>query len=156
MSGAFREDAFLEAFEAAGFYGVEILTRQEEAWAVIDGIEFRSLTVQAWKGKEGPCLDRRQAVVYNGPWKSVVDDDGHRLHRGKRMAVCDKTFNIYTSGPYASQITPVQPATAVPLTDATEFDCRKEALRSPEETKSGQASLDILPGGDCCGDTGCC
>jgi arsenite methyltransferase len=156
ISGAFREDAFLEAFEAAGFYGVEILTRQEEAWAVIDGIEFRSLTVQAWKGKEGPCLDRRQAVVYNGPWKSVVDDDGHRLHRGKRMAVCDKTFNIYSSGPYASQITPIQPNTAVLLDDAPEFDCRKEALRPPQETKSGEPSLDVLPGGDCCGDTGCC
>ncbi len=156
ISGAFREDAFLEAFEAVGFYGVEILTRQKEAWAVIDGIEFRSMTVQAWKGKEGPCLDRRQAVVYNGPWKAVVDDDGHRLHRGKRMAVCDKTFNIYTSGPYASQVTPIRPIAEIPLDDAQPFDCHKEALRDPVETKSGQPTLDILPGDDCCGETGCC
>ena len=156
ISGAFREDTFLEAFEAAGFYGVEILARQEDAWAVIDGIEFRSLTVQAWKGKEGPCLDRRQAVVYNGPWKTVVDDDGHRLHRGKRMAVCDKTFNIYTGGPYASQITPILPAEEVSLDVAPQFNCHKEAVRDPRESKSGQPSLDILPGSDCCGDTGCC
>jgi hypothetical protein len=72
------------------------------------------------------------------------------------MAVCDKTFNIYSSGPYASQITPIQPNTAVLLDDAPEFDCRKEALRTPQETKSGEPSLDVLPGGDCCGDTGCC
>lgn len=156
ISGAFREDAFLEAFEDAGFYGVEILTRQEQAWAVVDGIEFRSMTVQAWKGKEGPCLDRHQAVVYNGPWKTVVDDDGHRLHRGKRMAVCDKTFNIYTSGPYASQITPIQPTTEIPMEAAEPFDCHGGTLRAPQETKSGQPTLDVLPGGDCCGETGCC
>ncbi len=156
ISGAFREDAFLEAFEDAGFYGVEILTRQEEAWAVVDGIEFRSMTVQAWKGKEGPCLDRHQAVVYNGPWKTVVDDDGHRLQRGKRMAVCGKTFNIYTSGPYASQITPIQPTTEVPIEAAEQFDCHGGILRAPQETKSGQPTLDVLPGGDCCGETGCC
>ncbi|MCH2200389.1 MAG: methyltransferase domain-containing protein [Fuerstiella sp.] len=156
ISGAFREDAFLEAFEAAGFYGAEILTRQDEAWAVIDGIEFRSLTIQAWKGKEGPCLDRRQAVIYNGPWKTVVDDDGHRLHRGKRMAVCDKTFNIYTRAPYASQITPIQPAETVPLDEASKFDCHREVLRRPQETKTSSRLPDILPGEDCCGDTGCC
>ncbi|MCH2209940.1 MAG: methyltransferase domain-containing protein [Fuerstiella sp.] len=156
ISGAFREDAFLEAFTAAGFYGAEILTRQDKAWAVIDGIEFRSLTVQAWKGKDGPCLDRRQAVIYNGPWKTVVDDDGHRLHRGKRMAVCDKTFNIYTRAPYAPQITPVQPAEMVPPDEAPQFDCHREALRSPQETKTAKGLADVLPGEDCCSDTGCC
>ena len=156
VSGAFREDAFLEAFECAGFYGVEILSRQEKAWAVVDGIEFRSVTVQAWKGKEGPCLDRRQAVIYNGPWKTVVDDDGHRLHRGQRMAVCDKTFNIYCSGPYVSQITPVQPAENIPLDSAPQINCDIEALRDPRETKIGKPSLSILPGGDCGADSGCC
>lgn len=156
ISGAFREDAFLSAFEDAGFHGIEILSRQDEAWAVVDGIEFRSMTVQAWKGKDGPCLDRHQAVIYNGPWKTVVDDDGHRLHRGHRMAVCDKTFKIYTSGPYASQITPVPPAQDIPLESAEVFNCRKEALRDPQQTKSGGPSLDVLPGDDCCSDGGCC
>lgn len=155
ISGAFREDAFLAAFEAAGFYGIEIVSRQEDAWAVIDGIEFRSLTVQAWKGKDGPCLERRQAVIYNGPWKTVVDDDGHRLHRGRRMAVCDKTFQIYSREPYASQITPIPPATEVPPEQAVPFNCHKEALRTPQETKTGQAAEDLLPGDDCCGDGSC-
>ena len=156
ISGAFREDAFLEAFEEAGFYGLEIVSRQEEAWAVVEGIEFRSLTVRAWKGKDGPCLDRKQAVVYNGPWKTVIDDDGHKLHRGKRMAVCDKTFNIYNSGPYAGQVTPIVPVENVPLESAPQFDCHGGTLRDPRETKQGTPTLDLLPGGDCCGDTGCC
>jgi len=51
ISGAFREDEFLQMFETAGFHGVEILSRQAEPWQVIDGIEFRSLTVRAYKGK---------------------------------------------------------------------------------------------------------
>ena len=156
ISGAFREDAFLEAFEEAGFYGLEIVSRQEEAWAVVEGIEFRSLTVRAWKGKDGPCLDRKQAVVYNGPWNTVIDDDGHKLHRGKRMAVCDKTFNIYNSGPYAGQVTPIVSVEIVPLESAPQFDCHGGTLRDPRETKQGTPTLDLLPGGDCCGDTGCC
>ncbi len=53
IAGAMREDEFLEMFEQAGFYGIEILVRQDEPWQVIDGIEFRSVTVQAFKGKEG-------------------------------------------------------------------------------------------------------
>lgn len=156
ISGAFREDEFLEAFEEAGFYGLEIVNRQEEAWAVVDGIEFRSLTVRAWKGKEGPCLDRHQAVIYNGPWKAVVDDDGHKLLRGKRMAVCDKTFRLYSSAPYAEQITPVAPVEDVPLEQAAEFNCHQTAVRDPQETKRGEPTLDILPGADCCGDGGSC
>lgn len=56
-------------FAEAGFYGIEILTRQDTPWQVIDGIEFRSLTVRAYKGKEGECLERNQAIIYKGPWK---------------------------------------------------------------------------------------
>ena len=43
------EGHFLEAFKRAGLHHVEILKRQDEAWAVVEGIEFRSLTVQAEK-----------------------------------------------------------------------------------------------------------
>lgn len=50
VSGAFREDRFLDAFRAAGFAEVEIVARQDEPWAVVEGIEFRSVTVQAFKG----------------------------------------------------------------------------------------------------------
>ena len=32
ISGAFREDLFLKAFEEAGFYGIEILARDEKPW----------------------------------------------------------------------------------------------------------------------------
>jgi ubiquinone/menaquinone biosynthesis C-methylase UbiE len=67
ISGAFREDAFLEAFERAGFYGIEIVKRDEKPWRIVEGIEFRSVTVIAFKGKQGACFERNQAVVYKGP-----------------------------------------------------------------------------------------
>lgn len=156
ISGAFVEDEFLQAFEEQGFYGIEIVARQEEAWATIEGIEFRSLTLQAFKGKEGPCHDHKQAVIYNGPWKSVTDDDGHVLRRGVRTAVCEKTFEIYTSRPYGEQVTPVPPHQEVPAAAAPEFDCRKNAVRSPSETKGKTFELTQLPTGDCCGSDGCC
>lgn len=53
IAGAFREDVFIKMFEEAGFYGVEIIARNEQPWQTIDGIEFRSLTIRAYKGKEG-------------------------------------------------------------------------------------------------------
>lgn len=157
ISGAFQEHKFMEAFEEAGFYGLEIVNRQEEAWAVVEGIEFRSLTVRAWKRADGPCLERRQAVVYNGPWKTVMDDDGQQMYRGERMAVCDKTYHLYGQEPYKSQITQLPPTDPVPLEEATEFDCNKTALRDPAESKKGRSALNLLPGSDCCGDgESCC
>lgn len=156
LSGAHREDEFLRAFEEAGFYGVEIVDRQSEPWAVIEGIEFRSMTVRAFKGKDGPCLERKQAVVYKGPWKAVIDDDGHKLLRGQRMAVCDKTYHIYGRPPYGDQIVQIEPAEDIPLDDAIEFDCHRIAVRSPAETKGPASSLTVLPADDCCGPDECC
>lgn len=54
ISGAFQEQAFLRAFEEAGFRGIEIEARDEEPWRTVEGIEFRSLTVTAHKlGPDG-------------------------------------------------------------------------------------------------------
>ncbi|MCH9022478.1 MAG: methyltransferase, partial [Planctomycetes bacterium] len=137
IAGAFREDEFLEMFESVGFYGVEILQRQKEPWQVIDGIEFRSITVRAYKGKEGPCLERHQSVIYKGPWKSVQDDDGHHYQRGKRMAVCDKTFRILThsKGPYTKSIEGIEPVQVIEIDSAQEFLCKANAIRDPRQLK---------------------
>ncbi len=158
ISGAFREDEFLRAFETAGFYGIEILKRAEKPWQIIHGIEFRSVTVAAYKGKQGPCLERRQGVIYKGPWKAVVDDDGHTLYRGERMAVCDKTFRLYNDaqGPYAADIIPVEPYTEIPLGEAGQFACSKNARRHPRETKGLEYDVTQVSEGPACGPDGCC
>ena len=135
ISGALTEDGFLAAFEEAGFYGIRVLERQQEPWRTVQGIEFRSLTVEAFKGKEGPCFERKQAVVYRGPFKEVLDDDDHRMERGRRYAVCDKTYQIYRQEPYRESFDFVDPLEEVPLAEAESFDCSRTVLRHPRETK---------------------
>jgi len=156
ISGALREDRFLQAFAAAGLYGIEIAAYQSEPWAVVHGIEFRSMTVVAWKGKEGPCIDHNEAVIYKGPWRAVVDDDGHTLRRGERTAVCRKTFDLYSGSAYTDQIVPVAPLEEVTAADAIEFDCHRNVTRNPAETKLGVVRPDVAPGTSCAPDSGCC
>jgi ubiquinone/menaquinone biosynthesis C-methylase UbiE len=150
IAGAYREDAFLDAFDSAGFYGMEIVKRDEKPWHTIHGIEFRAITVLAYKGKQGPCRERKQAVIYRGPWRKVIDDDGHVLERGKRMAVCDKTFRIYGREPYADEILPVEPYETISLNEAAAFDCGRSAVRDPRETKGLDYEVTDLSGKDCC------
>lgn len=156
VSGAFQEEEFLRAFEEASFYGIHIEEMRSEPYQTIEGIEFRSLTMTACKGKEGPCIERNQAVIYRGPWKQVVDDDHHVLPRGVRMAVCDKTYQIYSKPPYQDQFILISPREEVPLEKAGVFDCSRDNKRHPRETKGmdykvTQGSSDICgPGNACC------
>ena len=156
ISGALTEQDFLKAFADAGFFGMQIRARQQEPWRTVEGIEFRSVTVEAFKGKEGPCVERRQAVIYRGPFREVLDDDGHRLLRGQRTAVCDKTFQIYRSEPYASYFEFVEPLESIALEDAAPFDCSRAALRHPRETKGGEYDVTTEASEDVCGPDGCC
>jgi len=156
VSGAFREEAFLRAFEDAGFHGMTVAERQATPWRVVDGIEFRSVTVIAYKGKQGPCLDRNQAVIYRGPFKKVEDDDGHVYYRGERMAVCDKLYRLVQRDPYAGQFELVAPHDEVPLETAPTFDCRPAARRPPQVTK-GPSAVQNSPAEDaCCSPNGTC
>jgi arsenite methyltransferase len=155
ISGAFREDDFLQAFEDAGFLGVRILKYDKEPWQTVKGIEFRSMTVEAFKGKEGACFDRNQAVIYKGPFKAVVDDDGHYMERGMRYAVCGKTYDVYKRAPYAEQFEFIDPRTPVPFDQVKEFNCSITRLRDPRETK-GVAYDATTEASDCCGPEKCC
>ena len=110
----------------------------------------------AYKGKEGPCIERNQAVIYRGPWKQVVDDDGHTLERGARMAVCDKTFKLYSQPPYAGQFIPVPPREEVAMAGASGFDCARDHRRHPRETKGVDFKVTQLSGGPCGPNSNCC
>lgn len=141
-SGAIREDLFIEAFTDVGMYGVEILKRDGPPWQTVEGIEFRSMTVVAYKGKEGPCWDLKQAVVYRGPFKRVEDDDGHTLERGVRMAICDKTYRIFSREPYRSFFEFVEPNAPIDPESAQPFPCDiPNPVRHPRETKYGENLL---------------
>ncbi len=157
LSGAFREDEFLQAFEEAGFHGISIAKRATEPWQTINGIEFRSVTIVAYKGKQGPCLERNQAVVYRGPFKKVEDDDGHIYRRGERMAVCDKTYQLLSRAPYEGLFDGIEPRVSIALDEAGLFDCKRAKVRDPRETKGQDYEATTSSAGPCCGmDTDCC
>lgn len=161
ISGAMEESAFLQAFVDAGFYGVEMAKRDATPWRTVEGIEFRSVTVTAWKGRQGACWDHNEAVIYRGPFSEARDDDGHVYRRGERVAVCRKTFDILTKEPYAAYFEAVEPLEAV--TEPIPFDCSVPvehsagnghvAVRDPRETKGVgyNATTDAA-----CGPDGCC
>src|SRR5688500_1051595 len=50
ISGALTEQEFLRAFLDAGFYGSQVLKLDPTPWRTVHGIEFRSMTVEAFKG----------------------------------------------------------------------------------------------------------
>ena len=149
ISGALREDLFLKAFEDAGFYGIRLLKRDAQPWRTVEGIEFRSVTVEAFKGKQGNCLELNQAVIYRGPFREVLDDDGHSLRRGDRVAVCDKTFHLYQQAPYAEHFEFIEPLKTLSREDAAPYDCARAMLRHPRETKGMEYKATTGPS-QCC------
>jgi SAM-dependent methyltransferase len=151
LSGAMEESEFLQAFADAGFYGVELTKRDLEPWRTVEGIEFRSVTVTAWKGKQGDCWEHNEGVIYKGPFREVRDDDGHVFRRGKRVAVCRKTFQILGREPYADFFEPIAPLE--PVTNPLPFDCRGVTLRHPRQTKGQDYDVTTEAA---CNPEGCC
>ncbi|XZE54897.1 methyltransferase domain-containing protein [Planctomycetaceae bacterium SH139] len=98
ISGAYEETAFLDAFSAAGFRNLEIAELQREAWQVVEEIEFRSMTVIAYKpADEGNATtaerdndehdNDEQELIYRGPFAAVMDDAGQEFIRGQRANI---------------------------------------------------------------------
>ncbi len=108
----------------------------------------------AFKGKQGPCLERKQALIYRGPFKKVEDDDGHVFFRGERMAVCDKTFHLLQREPYGGMFEAVEPRDAMPLEASPPFDCRHPTRRHPREIKGLDYNVTTEPTDSCCGPNG--
>jgi arsenite methyltransferase len=156
ISGALTEEGFIAAFETAGFYGIRILKRDADPWRTVQGVEFRSVTIEAFNGKQGECFERNQAVIYRGPFKEVLDDDSHRMQRGKRYAVCDKTYNLYKKPPYRDFFEFVDPIADVPLAEARPFDCSRTAPRHPKETKGQDYDVTTEAQNKCCDGGSCC
>jgi len=72
------------------------------------------------------------------------------------MAVCDKTFGIYSRAPYRDQFVFVTPYNEIPLDEAKPFDCRGRATRHPRESKGLDYNVTETSGETCCGPDGCC
>ena len=158
ISGAWREDRFIDEFIGAGFEGGKIDKRQEEPWQTVNGIEFRSVTILAFKPFSDVCLERNQAVIYRGPFSRVTDDDGHSYVRGQRTAVCEKTFQMLSEQSFEDSFYLIEPVNEVPRESAGLFDCSSDRLRDPRESKGHDYNLTQIGSSDCCGgnDSSCC
>ena len=147
ISGSFQEQDFVQAFAAAGFLAVTLDKWSAEPWRVIEGIEFRPVTLTAVKGAGTPCLDYGHAVIYRGPYAEVKDDEGHVFPRGERMAVCERTYRLLTDGPYREHFIGIEPGRAgEPVTW-----CAPTATRRPAaESKGGRHATGACGSGACC------
>lgn len=106
ISGAFREDRFLQAFADAGLHGITLAARQETPWRVVEGIVFRSVTVVAYR----PIVATgavAEAVIYRGPFRRVEDDAGQTYARGETTPVDAATCARLHQEPYAGQFASV-------------------------------------------------
>ena len=139
ISGAFVENNLLEAFQQARFYGIEILRRQADPWAIVEGIEFRSVTVQAFKELTDSDSACKHTVLYHGPWKTVVDEHGHQFERGLFTDVSGKMLATLSRPPYRGQFSQIP------------------GKRDQQSNAEHDASLTVLPPDNCCeSDSGCC
>lgn len=110
ISGAFEEKEFMQAFLDAGFVAVSYDKWDDQPWQVVEGIEFRSVTLLASKPSKAHLYDAGQAVLYRGPYSEVRDDLGNIYPRGERIAVSRRTFELIQNGPYANDFIGIAPA----------------------------------------------
>jgi len=145
ISGALQEHEFLQAFVATGFVAVTYDKWESHAWQVVEGIEFRSVTITAIKPHHEPCLDKGHAVIYRGAFSKVYDDEGHVFYRGQRMAVCERSFNLLTSEAYNNQFIGIKPAQE----HAPQSWCHTSgSVRAAADTKGAAHKADGVP--SCC------
>lgn len=148
ISGAFQEQEFLRSFQEAGFLAVSYDKWDAAPWQVVEGIEFRSVTLTAVKGAGTACLDYGHAVIYRGPFSSVTDDEGHVYLRGERMAVCERTYKLLTEGPYQEYFIGIAPRAP---REPVAWCAPAGTLRPAGETKSAVHSAAAnCQGSACC------
>ncbi len=146
ISGAFQEHEFIDAFVRAGFHGIEMPVLQKQPWQTVNGIEFRSATVIAYKGlPDNDQAAQNDAVIYRGPYQHVIDDHGNCFDRGIRIPVNRSTLERMISAPYVEDFIGMA-AIDAPSNDPTEI---------PSTPKKKPASLNIVSD-DGCGSQGCC
>jgi len=99
ISGSLTEDGFFSNLEQVGFYGIEVLAKT--FWKNVEGYDFHSVTVRAYKfEKTAGCVFIGQHAVYNGPFKVIIDEEGHVFPRNQAVEVCTDTAQKLSEAPY--------------------------------------------------------
>jgi arsenite methyltransferase len=87
ISGAFQDSEFLRTFADNGFHAVCYDKWEAQPWRVVEGIEFRAVTLTACKGVTAGSHTEDRSLIYRGPFAAVIDDTGQRYVRGERSQV---------------------------------------------------------------------
>ena len=108
IAGALTEDQFLSYLEQVGFYGIEVLSKTH--WKTIENIDFCSITLRGYKfEKTAGCVFVGQHAVYNGPFKVIIDEEGHVFARNQAVEVCTDTAQKLSEIPYKGMFTILEP-----------------------------------------------
>ena len=120
IAGALTEDQFLSYLEQVGFYVMEgpfdlpfrfrpPRTAGHRA-ITVENIDFCSITVRAYKfEKTAGCVFIGQHAVYNGPFKVIIDEEGHVFPRNQSIEVCTDTAQKLSEIPYKGMFTILEP-----------------------------------------------
>lgn len=146
ISGAYFEKDFLDAFSRAGFSAVSYDKWDATPWQVVEGIEFRSVTITAIKRDSEGRDDRGHAVIYKGMFAEVKDDDGYVYPKGERMAVSERTYKFLTSGPMKDDFVGIAPAE---LKEATS-SCHLSGTKRPAAETKGGVQTSTTASASCC------
>lgn len=120
IAGALTEEEFLSSLERAGFYGISVL--KKVFWKEIEGYPFHSVTVRGYKyEKKIGCVFIGQRAIYHGPFKAVVDEEGHLFPRNEAVEVCTDTAARLKNPPYAGIFTVIGPDQSVVEMQGADF-----------------------------------
>ncbi len=141
---------------AVGYHGMRYLWRDDLPASVLNGIEFRTFIIEAYNGKPSNHRDAGQAVIYRGPWKQVIDDEGICYSRGDRTAVSTRTYETLQQAPYREEVFGIPCYVEIPTEHMPPFDVRTPQLRDPQITKGTQSLFDTGENTRCDVGSGCC
>jgi ubiquinone/menaquinone biosynthesis C-methylase UbiE len=116
ISGAFQESEFLRTFADNGFHAVSYDKWEAQPWRVVEGIEFRSVTLTACKGTGAASGAEDRFLIYRGPFAAVIDDAGQRHMRGERSRVTAERHNELTDAAYRGAF--IDPQAGLPVAAA--------------------------------------
>ncbi|MFV1950499.1 MAG: methyltransferase domain-containing protein [Nitrospinota bacterium] len=99
LTGALTEEEFLSYLEEAGFYGLSIL--KKTYWKDVEGYRFYSVTIRGYKfEKRAGCIYRGEKGMYLGPFKAIIDEEGHIFPRNESVEICTDTAEKLKRPPY--------------------------------------------------------
>ncbi len=131
IDGALTEEQFISYLEQAGFYGIQVL--KKTYCKDVENYKFFSITVRGYKfEKTAGCVFIGQKAIYNGPFKAIVDEEGHLFPRGEEVEICTDTAQKLANPPYAGMFIITDPSREVPAN----YSCSAD--------------------GSCCADRGSC